>query len=351
MSSSAQGGPGASGADKQPGFSRFMRRASKVLRSSSNRTSVAGASELTAPPPATAPASKPALSKASTASRPQQVKKMPMQPAELAVPGVPISAAAYNKQQEEKARALFAKYGMTLEPGEWTPVWRGDAGRVEKHVRLRVHRQCHRCQTTFGPEKICNNCSHTRCKKCPRFPTKSAKDPEVKDAAAATTPMAASGAPVPNTRMRTKSLTLPEQLVGNELIRRTPMHRVRRMCHKCNTVFAGKATECTSCKHLRCPRCPREPPKLHKFPNGYPGDTIETYPLAERTLRPIRTRIRYQCHECKKMFLEHEKVCGSCKHGRCEQCLRQPPKKMKPEPAPEVLRSVEQRIARMQLET
>ncbi|MCJ1421797.1 hypothetical protein MMC32_008164 [Xylographa parallela] len=259
MNSSAPGGPAASGGDKQPGFSRFMRRASKVLRSSSNRTSIAGAPELTAPPPATTPAFPPAVSKAPTTSRPPQTKKTPMQPAELAVPSIPITAAAYNKQQEEKARALFAKYGMTLEPGEWTPVRRGDAGRVEKHVRLRVHRQCHRCQTTFGPAKICTNCSHTRCKKCPRFPSKSARDAEGKDAAAGGTPMAASGAPVPNTRMRTKSLTVPEQLMGNELIRRTPVHRVRRMCHKCNTVFIGKATECTSCKHLRCPKCPREP--------------------------------------------------------------------------------------------
>jgi len=350
MTSSTQGAPVDSAGDKQPGFSRFMRRASKVLRSSSNRTSIAGAPELTASPPASAPA-QPIVSRAPTASRPQQAKKTLAQPTELAVPSIPTSAAAYNKRQEEKARALFAKYGMTLEPGEWTPVWKGDAGRVEKHVRLRVHRQCHRCQITFGPEKICNNCSHTRCKKCPRFPTKSSKDPELKDAATGAMPTATSSAPAQNTRPRTKSLTLPEQLTGNELIRRVPVHRVRRTCHKCNTVFIGKATECTTCKHLRCPRCPREPPKLQKFPNGYPGDTIETYPFAERTLRPIRTRTRYQCHECKKMFLEHEKICGGCKHERCEHCVRQPPKKIKLEPAPEVLQSVEQRMGRMQLQT
>ncbi|MCJ1291214.1 hypothetical protein MMC34_002757 [Xylographa carneopallida] len=259
MSSSAPGGPAGPGADKQPGFSRFMRRASKVLRSSSNRTSITGAPEVTAPPPATAPASQPAVSKAPTTPRLQQAKSAPAQPVELAVSSTPVTAAAYNKQQEEKARALFAKYGMTLEPGEWTPVWKGDAGRVEKQVRLRVHRQCHRCQTTFGPEKICNNCSHTRCKKCPRFPTKSAKDPERKDAAVGGMSMVISSGPVPTTRIRTKSLALPEQLMGNELIRRNPVHRVRRMCHKCNTAFIGKATECVSCKHLRCPKCPREP--------------------------------------------------------------------------------------------
>ena len=258
MTSPAPGSSGGAGAEKQPGFSKFMRRASKVLRSSSNRTSIAGASELTAPSAPSEPV-QPTVSKVPSAPRVPPTRRMPVPPTELAVPSVPTSAAAYHKQQEEKARALFAKYGMTLEPGEWTPTWKGDAGRVEKHVRLRIHRQCHRCQTTFGPEKICNNCSHTRCKKCPRFPTKSAKDPESKDVAAEATPLAVSGAPVSNTRMRTKSLTLSKQLTGNELIRRIPAHRVRRTCHKCSTLFMGKATECTSCKHMRCPQCPREP--------------------------------------------------------------------------------------------
>ncbi|KAL9040706.1 MAG: hypothetical protein Q9214_004376 [Letrouitia sp. 1 TL-2023] len=86
--------------------------------------------------------------------------------------------------QEERARALFAKYGLTLEPGEWTLPVKGDAARVEKKIRMRVHRTCHRCQLTFGQDRICGNCKHTCCKNCPRFPTKKVKEPKDKAATA-----------------------------------------------------------------------------------------------------------------------------------------------------------------------
>lgn len=258
MSASGRGGSGGAGRDKQQGFSKFMRRASKVLRSSSNRTSMAGDFESAAAPNANSPT----LGTVSTtmpASKSQPLKRTPVQPTELAVPTIPTTISAYNKLQEEKARALFAKYGMTLEPGEWTPVFKGDGGRVEKHVRMRVHRQCHRCQTTFGSEKICNNCSHTRCKKCPRFPTKTAKDPVSKVTAIRASPAVAGVASGLTSKMRIKSLALPALLTGNEVVRKIQVHRVRRTCHKCDTLFIGKATECAICSHTRCPKCPREP--------------------------------------------------------------------------------------------
>ncbi|MCJ1472285.1 hypothetical protein MMC13_000932 [Lambiella insularis] len=350
MSASGHGGNEATGGNKQQGFSKFMRRASKVLRSSSNRGSTLAGSESAAAAPNVNPPTQGTFAKPTTSSKGQQPKRLPVQPSELAVPTLPTTASAYNKLQEEKARALFAKYGMTLEPGEWTPVFKGDGGRVEKQVRMRVHRQCHRCQTTFGSEKICNSCSHTRCKKCPRFPTKIAKDSATKSATSMALPAAAVLAPTPGSKMRAKSLALPEQPTGNEVVRKTPVHRVRRTCHKCDTLFMGKATECANCRHLRCPKCPREPPKLSKFPNGYPGDVEETFPLAERKLRPIRTRIRWQCHGCNKMFTEHAKTCATCEHERCEQCMRHPPKRIKPGPSPEVLQSLEEKMARVGLE-
>ncbi|KAF7596358.1 hypothetical protein BBP40_002102 [Aspergillus hancockii] len=79
--------------------------------------------------------------------------------------------------QEEKARALFAKYGLTLEPGEWkSPNPAIKVQRVAKPIRMRVRRNCHRCQTTFGPDKLCVNCQHVRCKKCPRYPAAKSHD-------------------------------------------------------------------------------------------------------------------------------------------------------------------------------
>lgn len=274
------------------------------------------------------------------------------------------SSKSHMKLREEKARTLFAKYGMTLEPGEWTTPVTGTTQWVEKKVVMRVHRQCHRCQTTFGADKLCSNCTHTRCKKCPRFPTKKPKEHK-KDTgftiAIDSNDMA---------KDLLASLSMPSRF-ERENVRRQPVQRVRRTCHKCFTLFKGKANQCEDCKHQRCPQCPREPyvfplisllhrtqpastnhcrsPKLKKHPNGYPGDVEETFPLAQRTLRSPRTRFRWECHTCYQPFIEHEKVCRGCQHERCNQCPRKPPKKVRAQPDPEVVRSVEEKMAKMGL--
>lgn len=90
-------------------------------------------------------------------------------------------------------------------------------------------------------------------------------------------------------------------------------------------------------------------PKLKKWPNGYPGDKEETYPLAERRLRAIRTHVRWECHSCKAMFKDHEKTCGSCQHQLCDQCKRHPPKRVKPPPDEAVVKSLEERLAKVNL--
>lgn len=157
------------------------------------------------------------------------------------------TAAESSAIQEEKARVLFAKYGLTLAPGEWTPPVRGDAERVEKKVRMRVRRTCHRCQTGFGADKTCSSCNHTRCKKCPRYPTKT-KDGKKKDVTLA---VDENPAMIP--------LMLRSRATGKDMERKKAVQRVRRTCHMCNALFAGKAVECAGCKHMRCPKCPRDP--------------------------------------------------------------------------------------------
>ena len=52
-----------------------------------------------------------------------------------------------------------------------------------------------------------------------------------------------------------------------------------------------------------------------------------------------------------KMFVEHEKTCCECRHERCEQCVRHPPKKAKAEPSQEVLRSLEAKMAKVKLDS
>lgn len=168
------------------------------------------------------------------------------------------TAAASNRIQEEKARAVFVKYGFKLEPGEWTSPTSGDAERVEKIVRIRVRRTCHRCDISFGAEKVCISCQHTRCKKCPRYPSKRSKDPFAKGASKGPA-VAVDENYKGTTASALAPLTILQRPTGKELIRRDPVQRTRRLCHKCDTPFDSQAPACEVCQHQRCPECPRDP--------------------------------------------------------------------------------------------
>lgn len=255
----------------------------------------------------------------------------------------PPAPRQWTSMQEERARALFAKYGLTLEPGEWitgpaTGLTSSPAGpashpttngltnqveRVEKPIRMRVRRNCHRCLATFGADKVCVKCEHTRCKKCFRYPPSKSEtassEPKrertqkkivnvassntvagagttntaattaattannnnnnntitptpTATTGAATAPAAAGGgtASAGGTRDRAREegrktcpekiiLTIPSRTGGQDLVRKPVRQRVRRTCHVCNTLFEGAATECLKCHHLRCKKCPRDP--------------------------------------------------------------------------------------------
>ena len=304
MSSSAPGGSGPP--PEKAGLSRFMRRASKALKGGSKKSSSssiaspaegdpgtrASTSRQPAPlpdvdptgpvvmsPPVVSPSAPPPAPIASSSPKPTVSPTTVTQSKPKGQPGIqeppartPQTASESYKLQEERARALFTKYGLTLEPGEWTSPSRGDSERVEKKVRMRVHRRCHRCQTTFGPEKICLNCQHTRCKKCPRYPTKGPKDPLQMTKPATgfvTIPASAISSVKPSSKARSPRplapfnpayLTMPSKSVdGSDLIRKANKQRVRRMCHKCDSAFIGKSNECSVCHHHRCAICPRDP--------------------------------------------------------------------------------------------
>ena len=169
-----------------------------------------------------------------------------------------IAAKSY-KLQEEKARAVFAKYGLFLEPREWARPGRTECERIEKAVRIRVHRQCHRCQTTYGSEKVCMQCDHTRCKKCPRSPVRGFRDSQVEPRGSMTASMPVAATPKAPRKSYANPLILPSKKSGCDLVRKAPQHRVRRICHGCNSMFIGKAAECAVCHHVRCTSCPRDP--------------------------------------------------------------------------------------------
>ena len=260
MSNPAHNTGGASD-DKQV-LSKFMRRASKVLKGSSSK----GSSPSANPPESTTttvprtpkttvmpPSPNPSIHQ--SVPTPKSIMTAPPTPRLDSGPPYTTAVAAY-AAQEEKIRSLFAKYNLTLEPGDWTPASHGDGQRVEKKIRMRVHRQCHRCENTFGPEKMCRSCQHTRCKKCPRFPIMGPMTQEMKDKA-----MAGVGDGEKMVMPRAAIvLTIPRKAPGaKDLVRRVPAQRVRRTCHKCQTTFAGRETECAFCEHHRCAVCPRDP--------------------------------------------------------------------------------------------
>jgi hypothetical protein len=145
---------------------------------------------------------------------------------------------------------------MTLEPGEWKSSSDMTVKRVTKPIRMRVRRTCHRCQTTFGPNKVCVNCQHARCKKCPRHPPAKTQD---HTETALHTLVAKGKTPAVPTKIREPPLTIPSRTGGQDLIRKPIRQRVRRTCHRCQTTFAAGATECASCHHTRCKICPRDP--------------------------------------------------------------------------------------------
>ncbi len=180
--------------------------------------------------------------------------------------------------QHEKARAMFEKHGLTLAPRAWPPK---DAisERIEKPIRLRVHRCCHRCQSDFGAEKICPNCTHKRCTKCPRYSAKAHLDPKGRQEAGGAPadinvnepegenpevgkvevekPGAVTGEAMSQSRKLV--LTKPAKNGGSDLVHKPVSQRVRRTCHKCETEFFRAEKICAYCGHLRCKICPRDP--------------------------------------------------------------------------------------------
>ena len=160
-----------------------------------------------------------------------------------------MTAAENNRILEDKARALFAKYDMTLEIGEWTPPFKSDSIRVEKKIRMRIHRHCHRCQTMFGADKLCAECGHTRCKKCPRSKMTGLKERKGKSALA--------GSVVVDDRylssIGSDALIMPYRKTWKDLGGSGSIQ-----CHKCQTAFADSAVQCEACGHQRCARCPQD---------------------------------------------------------------------------------------------
>ncbi|KAK1762244.1 hypothetical protein QBC33DRAFT_461792, partial [Phialemonium atrogriseum] len=246
---------------------------------------------------------------------------------------------------EERAKKLGERYGLEIKPSEWYSA-EGHALRVEKPIRMRVHRECHKCGHTFGLAKECPSCKHPRCKECQRRPPKrtEAEREESRRKRAALLKERAENQPIiPDWDLSEKKvvLTRPGKRGGQDLIHRKPRQRVRRTCCQCEKLFTAGNKTCGGCQHTRCTDCPRDPAKKDKYPYGYPGDELGAKTIA-----------RYGCHECKAPFPQGAAVgadCSRCSHKRCDSCQRLKPRKVEPEPDPEVWKAVQAKLGELTL--
>ncbi|KAJ5740163.1 hypothetical protein N7493_000035 [Penicillium malachiteum] len=335
---SPQDNPGRPDGEKPEGLAKYLKRMRTALRPRSSKRQSVAAPEVIAsasqPPAATIPQRK-------------------------SVGAEPTMVTDYSAIQQAKARALFTKYGLTLEPGEWKSPPDLQLERVTKPIRMRVRRTCHRCETTFGPDKVCVNCQHPRCKKCPRTPPAREKEekeypslpkskiPEIRarqlGGTAYTPHLRYTGDP-------TAPLSMPSRSGGKDFVKKPVQQRIRRICHSCDEVFAPGSKECANCQHIRCKRCLREPHKPDKYLDGYPGDAEVPKLKPDRTYRKPRRRVHLICHVCSTTFNEGANSCGKCGQAKCAETIRIPPKKVKREPDPEILRRVEEKLAALNID-
>lgn len=184
--------------------------------------------------------------------------------------------------EEQRLRRIAERWGIEIEPTDWM-LSSKVVERVNKPIRMRLHRACHRCNTTFGQNKLCQKCQHVRCTQCPRSGVSQGGTAKVgKDKSKSTVVSPPTGSKLEaiviaasagklvvddfadhnggeGLKRKHYMLTKPSRTGGQELVRKKPMQRVRRTCHSCATLFMPGNKTCSGCGHIRCTECPRDP--------------------------------------------------------------------------------------------
>lgn len=180
-----------------------------------------------------------------------------------AMPGV--SKLSKSDLFEERAKKLGERFGLEIKPSEWQSATPHDSVlRMDKPIRMRVRRSCHKCNANFTSAKECPNCQHVRCTKCARYPPKRTEAEIIasREKKAAIIKANKENAPiVPDYGFDEKEivLTRPSKTGGQDLVYKKPRQRVRRTCHECKALFATGSKTCEKCSHTRCTDCPRDP--------------------------------------------------------------------------------------------
>ncbi|KAK4165212.1 hypothetical protein QBC43DRAFT_288104 [Cladorrhinum sp. PSN259] len=338
MSTPAQGEPAVPPKDKEKkGFGKVLSRVKTVLKK--HRLSTLGGSSKAGP-----------SSSAAAGPAPEEGALVPVGPVAQPVTAAPevevvaIQGTKIPRSQlfAERAKKLGDLYGLELKPSEWH-LSEGDVTRVEKPIRMRVHRKCHQCDTSFGLGKECSKCNHTRCKQCPRVPAKrtEAEREESRKKRAAIIKERKENAPIIadwDTTPKKVVLTRPAKTGGQDLIHRKPRQRIRRTCCQCEKLFNGGSKTCDSCEHARCTDCPRDPAKKDKYPYGYPGDSLGA-------------RVgHYNCGDCQHKFSTAPEDNPACPNCSCRKSERLAPRRVEPEPDPAVWASLQAKLQNLHIE-
>ncbi|ROT39451.1 hypothetical protein SODALDRAFT_339777 [Sodiomyces alkalinus F11] len=243
---------------------------------------------------------------------------------------------------EERARRLGEKYGLEITQSEWYST-DGTALRVDKPIRMRVRRACAACNANWASAKQCPACGSTKCKRYPPKRTEAEKIAS-RERRAALLKANKENAPIMpdyDPDSNDPVLKRPSKTGGQDLVHKKPRQRIRRTCHECGALFSSGSKQCSQCNHNRCTDCPRDPPKKDKYPFGYPGDEFGPNAIPH-----------HECHECKTIFpggAPDDTPCKKCEHGKCSECPRLQPRKVEPEPDPDVLKSVQAKIESLKL--
>lgn len=211
-----------------------------------------------------------------------------------------VSKLSKSQLLEERAKQLGERFGLELSAAEWQATSPDDTVlRMDKSIRMRVRRTCHKCEATFTQAKECPNCQHVRCTKCVRHPPKrtEAELQASRERRAAIIKANKANAPIIpdwDTDKKDKHivLTRPRKTGGQDLVHKKPRQRVRRTCHECQTLFTTGTKTCKDCGHVRCTDCPRDPyvyarfilnmkkrqltPYLGRRRTSIPSDILET---------------------------------------------------------------------------
>ncbi|RTE68394.1 hypothetical protein BHE90_017228 [Fusarium euwallaceae] len=255
-----------------------------------------------------------------------------------------VSKLTRSQLVEEGVKKLGERYELDVKISELQTGSPDDTIlRMDKPIRMRVRRTCHECNATFSSAKECPNCQHARCTKCARYPPKRTEAEIIasRERRAAIVKANKENAPVVpdySCALNEKkiALTRPSKTGGQDLVHKKSRQRVRRTCHECSKLFICGNKTCKKCGHVRCTDCPQDPPKKDKYPYGYPGDEFGP-----------RSVPHYECKDCKTVYptgAENGTKCKKCGLEKTGGSPRVLPRKVEPEPDPELLRKLQERL-------